>query len=82
MKCIAFLLVNGTWANWPTSFDTCSATCGGGTQSKTRTCTNPAPSNGGLECVLSDGSGNRGTTECQTQTCNSQACPGMLIIFQ
>ena len=75
------LLVNGNWGTWPVSFGTCSASCGGGTQSKTRTCDNPVPSNGGLDCELSDGSGNRGSTENQSQACNIQGCPGMLIVF-
>jgi len=49
--------VDGQWSDW----GQCSATCGGGTQ--TRTCTNPAPLNGGLDCV-GDAS----------QACNTQAC--------
>jgi hypothetical protein len=51
--------INGGWTEW----STCSATCGGGTQ--TRTCTNPAPANGGLDCV--------GET---SQSCNTQSCGG------
>ncbi len=51
--------VNGGW----TDFGACSATCGGGTQ--TRTCTNPAPANGGAACT--------GPT---SQSCNAQGCPG------
>lgn len=49
--------VNGGWSEW----STCSAVCGTGSQ--TRTCTNPAPSNGGAQCVGSS-----------TQSCNTQAC--------
>ena len=45
----------------------CSAECGGGTQTRTRTCTNPAPANGGADCV-GDSS--------ETRECNTQACPG------
>jgi len=51
--------INGGWSDWRA----CSATCGGGTQ--TRTCTNPAPANGGADCV--------GDT---TQSCNTQSCGG------
>ena len=74
---IIYIAVNGNWENWPVSYGACTATCGGGTQSKSRSCNNPLPSNGGLNCVLSDGTGNRGTIESQSQSCNSQACPGM-----
>lgn len=57
--------VNGGWASW-TNWSTCSATCGGGRQTRTRTCTNPSPSNGGSSCT--------GSTS-ESQTCNTQACP-------
>jgi hypothetical protein len=49
--------VNGGWTEW----SACSASCGGGTQS--RTCTNPAPANEGAKC---EGSA--------TQACNTSAC--------
>jgi len=56
--CSSHVPVNGGWS----SFGDCSVTCGGGTQ--TRTCTNPAPVNGGADCQGS-----------ATQSCNTQACP-------
>ena len=48
------------WSAW----GTCSATCGGGTQTHTRTVRSPA-SNGGADCP----------PLTETQTCNTQACP-------
>jgi Spondin-like TSP1 domain len=54
--------VNCVVSAW-SAFDTCSSTCGGGTQTQTRTIITPA-SNGGTSCpVLS-----------QSQTCNTQVC--------
>ena len=47
----------------------CSAECGGGTQSRNRTCTNPAPANGGADCVGDN---------TETRECNNQECPGKL----
>jgi len=49
--------VNGGWTGW----SSCSASCGGGTQS--RSCTNPTPANGGSSCSGS-----------ASQACNTQAC--------
>ena len=51
--------LDGGWS----SFGACSKRCGGGTE--TRTCSNPAPANGGKDCV-GDG----------TKVCNTQGCPG------
>ena len=61
-----FCLVDGAWSEW-SSYGDCSASCGGGAQSRTRTCTNPAPQHGGKDCD--------GPTD-QTAECNSQRCPG------
>lgn len=48
---------DGGWSSW----SPCSVSCGGGIQ--TRSCTNPAPQNGGADCVGPD-----------TQSCNTQSC--------
>ncbi|KAG8550774.1 hypothetical protein GDO81_019960 [Engystomops pustulosus] len=42
--------LKGSWSCW-SSWTQCSATCGGGHYQRTRTCTNPAPSNGGDICI-------------------------------
>lgn len=52
--------VNGGWTDW----GFCSATACGTTGTKTRTCTNPAPANGGADC-----------TGSASQSCNAPACP-------
>lgn len=48
------------WSEW----GSCSKTCGGGTQTRTRTTTVP-PANGGKACP----------PLTETQSCNTQACP-------
>lgn len=57
--------INGAWTDW-SAWGECSVACGGGTQSRTRTCTNPAPSNGGTECQ---------GDAVQSQGCNMEPCP-------
>ncbi|XP_048746179.2 uncharacterized protein LOC125658800 [Ostrea edulis] len=56
--------IDGGFTNWG-SWGTCTVTCGGGTQTRTRSCTSPTPQYGGANCV--------GTTS-QTQDCNTQVC--------
>ena len=41
--------VNGNWSEWA-EWSECSVTCSVGTITRTRTCDNPPPSNGGLPC--------------------------------
>lgn len=67
IKMIYLKLVDGNWASWG-SYDTCTVTCGGGTQQRTRTCTNPAPQYGGADCS--------GATT-SSQSCNTNPCPSM-----
>ena len=43
-------LVDGDWSNYGDWSD-CSVECGGGTQTRTRHCSNPAPAHGGADCV-------------------------------
>ncbi|XP_078346362.1 uncharacterized protein LOC144631716 isoform X2 [Oculina patagonica] len=59
--------VDGGYSDWG-SYSTCSRSCGGGTQSKKRTCTNPPPSNGGADC---SGMG----PDTFSRECNTQDCP-------
>jgi len=57
--------VHGNWTDWG-DWNPCSVTCAGGTQSRSRTCTNPPPRNGGRECS--------GESE-DVQSCNEMPCP-------
>jgi hypothetical protein len=63
------IVVNGGWTQWTTWGD-CSVTCGGGTQTRSRTCDNPAPQYGGAQCS-GDASG--------SQQCNTDNCPGNIL---
>ena len=59
------IIVNCEWSQW-SQFATCSVTCGGGTEERSRTISVPAQ-NGGTECAGND---------TESQECNTDACPG------
>jgi hypothetical protein len=63
--------VNGNWGSW-SSFDSCTQTCGGGRQKRTRICNNPEPLNGGENCP------GRST---ESQRCNIKQCSGIFKIL-
>ena len=56
--------VDGGWSDY-TEWTECSAKCDGGTQTRSRTCTNPAPADGGADC--------QGEAS-EEQDCNTQDC--------
>ncbi|CAM2104988.1 unnamed protein product [Caretta caretta] len=56
--------VNGTWAPWGEWSD-CDAECRGGVRSRTRSCADPPPKNGGQPCP---------GDAVQTEPCNLQPC--------
>jgi hypothetical protein len=63
--------IDGGWSGW--TYGTCSKSCGTGTQSMTRTCTNPAPFHNayvnGAECTAD------GSSATSSQSCNTHECP-------
>lgn len=64
------VLVNGDWSGWRNWFP-CSVTCGNGTRSRLRTCSNPKPQYGGDYCS--------GENE-QSEDCSSGVdCSGNLL---
>ncbi|XP_063695438.1 SCO-spondin-like [Bolinopsis microptera] len=62
--------VDGGWSDFG-EWSVCSADCGGGSQSRSKTCTNPSPANGGQEC--------EGENE-ETRTCNPEPCHGFSLV--
>ena len=67
----SLFIVNGGWSDW-SSFGDCSKTCGGGEKTRYRTCTNPAPANGGKDCMGSSS---------DSMSCNEQGCPGQYTVY-
>ncbi|KAL4216700.1 hypothetical protein ACF0H5_024423 [Mactra antiquata] len=58
-------IVDGSWSNW-NDWTMCTVSCNNGTRSRTRSCDNPAPTTGGLDC-------NGNSTEIEN--CNVFKCP-------
>ena len=65
------MIVDGGWSDW-TAYDDCSVTCGAGSQTRSRECDSPEPSNGGSTC---DGDSS------ETTACEEDACLGTSIPF-
>lgn len=61
-----FSVTDGGWSKW-SSWRSCSETCGGGFQMRTRSCDAPKPKYGGAQCKGS---------YYQTISCNTEDCPG------
>ena len=60
-------IVNGGWSDW-SPFGDCSKTCGDGIKTRHRTCTNPAPKNGGDDCT---------GPSSDKMSCNERGCLGL-----
>jgi hypothetical protein len=67
-------VVDGAWTTWG-PYGSCSVTCGGGTQVRSRSCTNPAPSILGEDCAGPSNS----SRECNTQNCPSKKLSSQCI---
>lgn len=63
---VGVCVINGGYTTW-SGWSECSVTCGGGTRTRTRNCTNPVPMGGGKDC--SDIG-----EPVQEQECNNQTC--------
>ncbi|KAI8492359.1 hypothetical protein Bbelb_298120 [Branchiostoma belcheri] len=63
--------VDGGWSQW-LPWETCSQSCGGGTQRRVRTCTEPAPQYNGNFC---QGDTDADGTDEEFQPCQTQTCP-------
>ena len=62
--CLYAFPVDGGWSVWA-GWSECDVTCGSGSRTRTRTCDNPPPANGGDNCVGAD----RSTDVCVLNTC-------------
>ena len=62
--CFTISFLDGRWSSW-TEWTICSKTCGRGVQNRSRSCSEPAPSHGGLQC---DDQRN------QVRSCSPDAC--------
>lgn len=63
--------VDGGWSEF-TEWSSCTKTCGGGMQSRSRSCTNPEPANGGQECS--------GQAQ-ESRSCHEEECAGKLQVY-
>lgn len=70
-SCYKTCPINGKWSRW-SPYSTCSAPCGPGVKLRSRTCTNPRPTNGGRDCI---------GDENENLDCSVQTCPELPLHF-
>ena len=71
MPCLIFSAIDGNYTKW-SEWSECSVTCGGGSQTRTRNCTEPQY--GGKYCS------DLGSAS-ETQDCNTDACGEFLSVL-
>merc|ERR1719195_1652464 len=79
----AAISVDGMWSPWSTVKSYCVdplvrqnlVTCGGGVETKYRSCTNPAPQGGGQACVPEELPDGTTITTTRDLPCNEDPCP-------
>ncbi len=59
-----FIAVHGGWSCW-SDWSPCSASCGGGSRQRHRSCTNPVPSPNGHDCF---------GDPVEVESCNTHEC--------
>ncbi|XP_045180522.2 semaphorin-5B-like [Mercenaria mercenaria] len=64
--------IDGSWGLWQ-QWSTCSSTCGGGRQIRTRDCDNPVPRHGGANC---------NGTRIDSSTCSLTDCPHWFPFYE
>ena len=73
MLCVSLFPVHGGYSSW-SNWDTCTQSCGNGTQYRYRTCTEPARAFGGDNCTVIGPANDQ-------QDCNTQPCPGESFVI-
>ena len=67
---LLFTAVDGVWTDWG-HWNQCDVSCGSGTSTRTRSCTNPPPAHGGDDC--------HGPSQ-ETSKCMLAHCPGNRLL--
>jgi hypothetical protein len=70
-------LVHGVFNEW-SNYTVCNVTCGGGEQSRSRTCNHTTPMHGGDECLLMDNK-TRALNETDSRNCSMHPCPSKIL---